>query len=53
MNKAAVIDGLLNKFINQYGYIPTKSDLISLYKQGELTLTNKEENIILEVMHNE
>jgi len=34
-------------YLKIYGYIPTDNEILNLYFQGQLTLTNKQENEIL------
>jgi hypothetical protein len=36
-----------NNHLKMYGYIPTDSEILSLYRQGELMLTNNEEDDLL------
>ena len=39
---------LINDWLKKYGYTPTIWELHSLYTQGELILTDKQEDEILE-----
>lgn len=41
------MQNLLIKYENEYGYTPSLSELYDLYTQGELSLTNDEENALL------
>ena len=43
---------LIKKFKKQFGYTPTNNEIISLYYQGALILTDKEEDAILEMIEN-
>jgi len=36
------------KYLKAYGYFPSDNELLSLYRGGELSLTDKEENDLLE-----
>lgn len=49
MSTGDIIQKLLDKYIKQYGYVPTQEELMSLYSQGELQLTDKEENILASI----
>lgn len=39
---------IIEKFKRQYGYEPSMKELHSLYTQGELSLTDSEEDSLLE-----
>jgi hypothetical protein len=43
----AVIKNLIKKYEKEYGYKPSKEELNTLYTNGELSLTDKEENELL------
>jgi len=38
---------IISRYIKKFGYTPTIYELHSLYTQGLLSLSNKEENILL------
>lgn len=38
---------LLKDYQKKYGYIPSYNELIELYRQGQLILTDKQENELL------
>lgn len=40
----------ITKFKSKYGYEPELSELYSLYAQGEIALTDAEENELLEAV---
>lgn len=42
---------LIKQFKLKYGYEPTISELVSLYFQGELTLTDTQENELLKLIN--
>jgi hypothetical protein len=44
---SAVIKNLIKKYEKEYGYKPSKEELNTLYTNGELSLTDKEENELL------
>lgn len=44
---------IINNWVKQYGYEPTKQEIINAYYCGELILTDSEENAILKMIENE
>ena len=38
---------LIKQYLKIYGYIPTNTEILSLYRCGNLTLTDKRENEII------
>jgi len=45
-----VIEIFKNKYAENYGYIPTDAEIVSLYYKGELSLTDEEENAIIKYL---
>lgn len=46
------METIKEKLSRRFGYIPSESEIISLYYCGELTLSDREENAILEYIDN-
>jgi hypothetical protein len=38
------MDSIRKNWLKQYGYTPTDNEILSLYRSGGLTLTDKQEN---------
>ena len=38
---------IIKKYIKKFGYKPTSFELYSLYKEGQLSLSDSEENILI------
>lgn len=45
-------NSLLTKYEKVFGYKPTENELINLYQQGELSLNDKQENVLLKYFIN-
>jgi hypothetical protein len=45
--KKVIMKQIISRYIKKFGYTPTIYELHSLYTQGLLSLSNKEENILL------
>ena len=46
------METLIKKLTKQFGYTPSNNEIISLYYQGSLYLTDKEENEIIKMIEN-
>ena len=44
------METIRKKLLRKWGYLPSDNEIISLYRQGELVLTDREENSILKVI---
>jgi hypothetical protein len=42
------LNKLAKDYQKKYGYMPTDYELLSLYQQGYLTLTDKQENEVIQ-----
>lgn len=40
----------LRHYQEQYGYVPTNYELVDLYRQGHLLLTDSQEDAIIDIM---
>ncbi len=41
------MEAIKKQYSKKYGYMPTDQDILSLYLQGDLALTDKQENEII------
>lgn len=46
------MDKILNRYENEYGYVPSISELYDMYTQGELSLNDTDENTLLKAVEN-
>ena len=46
MNVAKVISNLVDRLIKEWGYVPTQEEIMQAYTDGELMLSDNEEDIL-------
>lgn len=46
MNVAKVISDLVDRLIKEWGYVPTQEEIMQAYTDGELMLSDNEEDIL-------
>lgn len=46
-SKPKTMESIKKQYSKIYGYMPTDQDILSLYMQGDLKLTDKQENQII------